>query len=155
MSISFIERKKHNSMKTIVFYDNLCSVCNYWVNWILKNDKRQVFYFVALESDFAKTFSRHFKYQFPAETIVIWDEYVGFLQKSDAVIFILKSIQPSSFQFKALKFLPKHLRDAGYSIFAYFRRFIPMRKCEIPSSEDKKNFLTDVPFQVFLNNQKK
>lgn len=142
-------------MKTIVFYDNLCSVCNYWVSWILKNDKRQVFYFVALESDFAKAFSRHFNYQFPTETIVIWDEYVGFLQKSDAVIFILKSIQPSSFQFKALKFLPKLLRDAGYSTFAYFRRFIPMRKCEIQSSEDKKKFLTDVPFQVFLNNQKK
>lgn len=154
MSTSFTKRKKHSPMKTIVFYDNLCSVCNYWVNWILKNDKGQVFYFVALESDFAKAFSHHFNYQFPAETIVIWDEHAGFLQKSDAVIFILRAIQSSSFQFKALKLFPKFLRDTGYSIFAYFRRFIPMRKCEIPSSENKKMFLTDVSFQVFLNNQK-
>jgi len=138
-------------MKTVVFYDNLCSVCNYWVIWILKNDKNQVFYFAALESDFTNQFSLHFNYKFPPETIVLWDEEMGFLNKSDAVIFILQTIQPSSFQQKILKLFPKFLRDAGYSVFAYFRRYISMTKCKIPSLEDKNRFLRNVSFHDFLN----
>ena len=138
-------------MKTVVFYDNLCSVCNYWVNWILKNDKKQIFYFAPLESNFTKEFSHHFDYKFPSETIVIWNEKKGFLQKSDAVIYILKVIQPLSIQLKALRAFPKFLRDAGYSAFSFIRRYIPMKKCEIPSPEDRKRFLTEVSFQDFLN----
>ena len=138
-------------MKTIVFYDSLCSVCNYWVNWILENDTKEVFHFVALESDFVTQFSLHFNYEFPAETIVVWDERAGFLKKSDAVIFILQSVKGSSFQTKILRMYPKFLRDWGYSIFAYFRRYVKLRKCKIPSAEEKKRFLTNQSFQVFLN----
>ena len=137
-------------MKTVVFYDDLCSVCNYWVNWILRNDEKKVFYFTALTSEFTEEVSLDFNYKFPPETIVIWNEEVGFLQKSDAVIYILQAIKPSSFQLKALKLFPKIIRDMGYSVFAYFRRYIPMRKCEIPSLEDKKRFLTNVSFQDFF-----
>ena len=141
-------------MKTVVFYDSLCGVCNYWVNWILENDTKEVFYFVALESDFASRFSHHFNYKFPTETIVIWDEHVGFLKKSDAVIFILQSIKGYSYQTKALRLLPKFLRDWGYSIFAYFRRYIKLSECKIPLPEERKRFLTNQSFQVFLNKSK-
>lgn len=136
-------------MKTIVFYDNLCSVCNYWVNWILENDSKKVFYFAALESDFATQFSLRFNYKFPTETIVIWNKRAGFLKKSDAVIFILQSIKGSSYQAKVLRLFPKFLRDWGYSIFAYFRRFIKLKKCKIPSLEERKRFLTNQSTQFF------
>lgn len=138
-------------MKTVVFYDNLCSVCNYWVNWIMKHDKKEVFCFASLESEFAYEFSSHFNYSFPKETIVIWNEEVGFLKKSNAVIYILQLIEPTSFRLKVLKLFPKFLRDSGYSTFAYFRRYIPMRKCELPTFEDRKRFLTHVSFQDFIN----
>ncbi len=138
-------------MKTVVFYDDLCAVCNYWVNWILDNDNEQVFYFVALDSDFASEFSSHFNYKFPKETIVVWEERAGFFDKSDAVIFILQAIRPSSFQLKVLKLFPKLIRDVGYSIFAYFRRYVKMRECKVPSSESKKRFITNTSLQNFLD----
>lgn len=141
-------------MKTIVFYDNLCSVCNYWVYWILENDHKEIFYFAALESDFADKVSGHFNYRFPVETIIVWDEHAGFLTKSDAVIFILQSIKPSSFQLKALKLFPKYFRDCGYSIFAYFRRYIKMNECRLPSLDERKRFLTSNSIQYFLNKLK-
>ena len=137
-------------MKTVVFYDDLCSVCNYWVGWILENDSENAFYFAAIESDFTKEFSLHFNYEFPKETIVVWDKHAGFLKKSDAVVFILQAIKPTSLQLKALKLFPKLLRDMGYSTFAYFRRYIPKRVCELPSPEHKKRFLTDSSYQNFL-----
>ena len=141
-------------MKAIVFYDDLCGVCNYWVNWILKNDKDKYFYFSALQSDFEFDFSTHFNYKFPLETIVIWSEETGFLNKSDALIYIFNTIQPTAFQVKVLKMFPKFLRDTGYSIFAYFRRYFRMKSCAIPSTEDKKRFLSDSSLQDFLDMQK-
>ncbi len=141
-------------MKTIVFYDDLCGVCNYWVNWILKNDKKDFFYFAALKSHFEHSFSAHFNFKFPPETIVVWEEEVGFLTKSDALIYIFNTIQPTALQVKVLKLFPKLLRDIGYSTFAYFRRYVPMKSCRIPSAEDKKRFLSNSSFQDFLNMQK-
>ncbi len=141
-------------MKTIVFYDSLCSVCNYWVNWILENDINGVFYFAALESNFTKEFSQHFNYEFPEETIVLWDEGSGFLKKSNAVVFILQVLKPTSLQLKALKLFPELLRDMGYSIFAYFRRYVKVGKCKVPSSEQQKHFFTDNSFQSFIDKLK-
>ena len=141
-------------MKVVVFYDSLCSVCNYWVNWILENDSENVFYFAALESDFSKEFSLHFNYKFPKETIIVWDECVGFMNKSDAVIFILQAVKPTSFQLKVLKLFPKLLRDMGYSVFAYFRRYIQKEKCKLPSPDHKKRFLKDSSFHDFITKYK-
>ena len=138
-------------MKTVVFYDNLCSVCNYWVNWILENDTKSIFYFAPLESSFTKEFSQHFNYEFPKETIVVWNEHVGFLNKSDAVVFILEVLKPRSFQLKALRAFPKLLRDVGYSTFAYFRRYLQVGKCKVPLPEDKKRFFSDNSFHNFIN----
>ena len=138
-------------MKAIVFYDDLCGVCNYWVNWILSHDNEKRFYFAALESDFANNFSNHFDYAFPPETIVIWQEDVGFLLKSDALLFIFGTIKPSSFQVKMFKLIPKFIRDIAYTIFAYFRRFVAMKQCKLPSKEEKKLFMTDKSLQEFLN----
>ncbi|HTN68127.1 MAG TPA: DCC1-like thiol-disulfide oxidoreductase family protein [Dysgonamonadaceae bacterium] len=138
-------------MKSIVFYDDLCGVCNYWVNWILKNDKRGVFYFASLQSDFEHRFSIHFNYAFPAETIVVWEEDTGLLIKSDALIFIFETIDPSSFRAKLLRLFPKFTRDIGYNIFAYFRRYKRLKSCKILSKEERKYFLTDNSVQDFLN----
>lgn len=141
-------------MATVVFYDNLCSVCNYWVNWILENDSKSDFYFASLESDFAIEFSQHSNYEFPQETIVLWHKHTGFLKKSDAVIFILQAIKPASFQLKLLKLFPKLLRDIGYSIFAYFRHYLQAGKCKLPLPEHKKRFFSDKSFQDFINKSK-
>ena len=141
-------------MKSIVFYDDLCGVCNYWVNWILRHDKEDVFYFAPLQSDFANSFSAHFKYQFPIETIVVWVDKEGFLIKSDALIFIFQIIKPSFVGAKALRFFPKIIRDIGYTIFAYFRRYVPMKSCKIPSKKDRVKFLTQFSVSETLNKLK-
>lgn len=141
-------------MATIVFYDNQCNVCNYWVNWILENDSKGVFCFAALESDFTKEFSQHYNYEFPQETIVVWDKHVGFLKKSDAVVFILQALKPTSFQLKVLRLFPKLARDMGYSIFAYFRRYLQVGKCRLPLPEYKKRFFSDISFQDFIKKKK-
>lgn len=138
-------------MKAIVFYDDLCGVCNYWVNWILKNDTDGFFYFAALQSDLEHSFSQHFNYKFPPETIVVWDESTGFITKSDALIYIFDAIDPTAFQVKALRLFPKFLRDIGYIVFAFFRRYVPMKSCRLHSKEERKRFLSSSSVHDFMN----
>lgn len=138
-------------MKAIVFYDDLCGVCNYWVNWILKNDKNGYFYFAALQSDFEHSFSKHFNYRFPPETIVVWSESSGFLTKSDALIYIFNIIEPTAIQVKALKLFPKFLRDVGYTVFAFFRKYVPMKSCRLLTKKERKRFLSSSSVDEFLN----
>ena len=138
-------------MNSIVFYDDLCGVCNYWVKWIMKKDKNEIFYFAPLQSDFADNFSNHFKYPFPVETLVVWEQNVGFLIKSDALIFILKKIDTTSIRANALKLFPKIIRDMGYTIFAFFRRYVPMKSCTVPSKKDRARFITQISVAEFLN----
>lgn len=141
-------------METIVFYDDSCSICNYWVIWILENDTSGVFYFVPLESNFTKEFSQYYNYECPKETIVVWNESAGFLKKSQAVLYILEVLKPTSFLLKMLRLFPKQLSDIGYSIFAYFRRYIKVGKCKPFLPEQKKRFLLDSSFQDFINKKK-
>lgn len=138
-------------MKAIVFYDDLCGVCNYWVNWILKNDKNGYFYFAALQSDFEHSFSKHFNYRFPPETIVVWSESSGFLTKSDVLIYIFNIIEPTAIQVKALKLFPKFLRDVGYTVFAFFRKYVPMKSCRLLTKKERKRFLSSRTVDEFLN----
>lgn len=138
-------------MKTIIFYDNLCNVCNYWVNWVLVNDTKGVFSFASLESDFTKEFSCYYNYEFPKETIVIWSEDIGFMKKSDAVIFILQLLRPTSLQLKVIRLFPRLIRDMGYSLFSFFRRYIRVGECKVPSSEHKKRFFSESSIHDFTN----
>lgn len=39
----------------IIFYDDQCVVCNYWVNLLLKSDKKNRLLFAPLESELGKT----------------------------------------------------------------------------------------------------
>ena len=45
-----------DSSKYYVFYDGDCGLCNYWVQWILKNDHQKQFLFSALQSEFSQKF---------------------------------------------------------------------------------------------------
>jgi predicted DCC family thiol-disulfide oxidoreductase YuxK len=40
--------------KNILFYDGDCAFCNFWVKWLIKRDKKHVFYFASQDSKIAK-----------------------------------------------------------------------------------------------------
>ncbi|OWP85683.1 thiol-disulfide oxidoreductase, partial [Flavobacterium covae] len=37
--------------KQIILFDGVCNLCNYWVQYIIKHDKNDIFRFVTLESE--------------------------------------------------------------------------------------------------------
>ena len=45
----------------IILYDGVCVLCNKWVNFIIKNDKNEVFKFSPLQSKTSKKILKSFK----------------------------------------------------------------------------------------------
>lgn len=140
-------------MKSIVFYDGQCRVCNYWVGWILQKKKSSHFMFASLDSEFATEFFEYYNYSIPKDTMVVWSNDLRFLVKSDAVIYILNQISPSSISSGIIRLFPKPIRDVGYTIFAILRKLLPITKCEF-SFEQKGSFLSNKKdFYSFLKSQ--
>ena len=40
----------------ILLYDGECGFCNFWVQWVLKNDQKKEIQFSPLQGDFAKDY---------------------------------------------------------------------------------------------------
>ncbi len=41
----------HEPIQKIILFDGVCNFCNYWVNFVLDRDNKNIFKFAALQSD--------------------------------------------------------------------------------------------------------
>jgi len=74
----------------IVIYDGICVLCNYFIQFILKVDKKAHFKVTNLQSDFTKT-----KYPevLAVDSVAVILENGKILQKSKAVYYILQKVK--------------------------------------------------------------
>ena len=87
----------------IIIYDGICVLCNYFIRFIIRKDKKAHFKVTNLQSDFTKT-----KYPeiLAVDSVAIILENGKILQKSKAVLYILQKT----------KVLPL-VRISGYFVF--------------------------------------
>lgn len=128
--------------KYYIFYDGDCGFCNFWVQWILKNDKKDNFLFVALQSNFGQNFlkergleTNHFN------TIYLWKPNIYYLIKSDAILEIAKIISGRYSVLSAFKIFPRFFRNFCYDVISKNRTKIMAQSCLLPTSEEKKKFI--------------
>ena len=80
-----------DTTKYYVFYDGDCGFCNYWVQWILKNDRKDHFRFAALQSDFGQKFLKERRLESNEfNTIYLWKPNEFYLLKSQAIVKIAR-----------------------------------------------------------------
>lgn len=128
--------------KYYVFYDGDCGFCNFWVHWILKNDKKNQFLFAALQSDFGQIFLKERTLNSDDfDTIYLWKPDVFYHTKSDAILKIANTIGGIYYFANIFKIFPKFIRDIGYDIIARNRKKIMEQACLIPTPEQRKKFI--------------
>ena len=128
--------------KYYVFYDGDCGFCNYWVKWIIKNDKKDQFRFSALQSNFGQQFlwQRNLdRNQF--NTLYLWKPNSFYLVKSEAVSKIAKILGGKHALLANLNILPRFLSDSIYDKIAKNRDKLSSQKCFIPTEEERKKFV--------------
>ncbi len=127
----------------ILLFDGVCNLCNQSVQFIIKADKKVVFRFASLQSEFAK---EHLK-QFETETEDLKTIYLlvdnKIYDRSDAALEIAKRLGGFWQLFYVFKIIPSFIRDAVYNLISRnrYRWFGKQESCMIPSPELTSRFL--------------
>lgn len=132
----------------IVLYDGVCGLCNRLVKFILKRDLNGRFRFASLQSEFAATLlKRHGANAKDLDTFYVVidqgnpDERV--LMRSDAILFVVKTLGGVWKIASVGRVVPKVIRDALYRLVARnrYRVFGKHESCMLPSPEHRAKFL--------------
>ncbi len=127
----------------IILFDGVCNLCNASVNFVIQQDKKDVFRFAALQSEVGKKYVSEFNID-PLDTdsiILINDD--NFYVKSTAALYISKSLSglyPLLFGFIIV---PKFIRNWVYDYVAKnrYKWYGKKESCMIPTLELKGKFL--------------
>lgn len=125
----------------VIFFDGVCGLCNGFVDFIIKIDKKGEFKFSPLQSDYALK-NLPAEYTKDLKSIVYLDNG-KVLSRSEAVIKILNDIGGIWKMAAIGKWLPATLRDAAYDMVAQNRYHLFGRKetCRIPTPEERSRFV--------------
>lgn len=134
---------KHLQYKIIIF-DGVCLLCNKWVDFLIKHDKKGTLKFVALQSEITQKILSQFEYQAVADTIVYLENSKVFI-KSSAVIRIAVQLGFPYSMMAGFYVIPLWIRDIIYDHIARnrYRWFGRKESCRIPEDRIRQRFLNE------------
>ncbi|KAH8055923.1 sodium solute symporter [Aureococcus anophagefferens] len=106
-------------LRPIVLYDGVCRMCNFWVDWVLANDREKNVRFCALQSDVGRALLERSGRRPDDISSIVLVTADGAHVKSDAVFEIgrrLRVTTPLSTLGQAV--IPKAVADAAYDAIA-------------------------------------
>lgn len=130
--------------KKIILFDGVCNLCNSSVQRVIENDKKNVFKFASLQSEFGQEFLK--KNQFSQEKFdsMILIDGDKFYTQSDAALRIGKELKGIYKFAGSLLWVPKFIRNAVYDFISRNRYnwFGKKESCWLPTPELKQKFLS-------------
>lgn len=132
------------SDKYYLIYDGDCGFCNFWVQWVLRNDKNKRIMFASLQSAFGQRFldERNLDVK-NFNTVYLWKPGQFYHLKSRA-IFETANIMGGKYSLLSyFRFLPVSLTDFFYDNIAGNRQKLATQKCYLPTDEEKQRFIED------------
>jgi predicted DCC family thiol-disulfide oxidoreductase YuxK len=128
----------------IILFDGNCNLCNSFVQFVIRRDKKNIFRFVALQSKLGEDIRTHIGVQ-PKKTdsIILYEPNVAYYYKSDAAIEIARTLGGLPSISIVFKIVPTFLRNLIYDYVARNRYKWYGRKesCMVPTPELKAKFL--------------
>jgi predicted DCC family thiol-disulfide oxidoreductase YuxK len=120
----------------VILYDGVCVFCSRWIRFVASRDSERRFRFTAIQSSYGTQLAQAFGIDLgePDTNAVVHGGVAYF--KSDAALTVL-SLLPGWRWARALRVIPKPLRDALYSIVARnrYRIFGKYDACFVPDEE--------------------
>lgn len=130
--------------KKIILFDGVCNLCNSAVQYVIEHDKKDVFRFVALQSELGHEILSHIGIdQKNIDSIVLYEPGVAYYYKSTAAIEIAKQFGGLFNLGSVFRIIPAGLRDSVYDYVAKnrYKWYGKMESCIIPTPELKAKFL--------------
>lgn len=132
--------------KNIVFFDGVCNMCNGFIDFLIRRDKKKLIYYSSLQSDFAKNTLKDYNivYDETGLTTIYFFSDDKLYSQSTAILKILSLLkQPYPFISKVALLLKMSWRDKIYKYIAKnrYKIFGKRNTCRMPSKEEKAMFL--------------
>ncbi len=124
----------------LVFYDGECVLCNKSIIWFIKNDTKNILKFSHFKSKFV--LKKH-KNVSKIEAVSIRDDNGNYLNRSDAILYLLKKLNKYKFLRILGSLTPKFIRDSIYNFIAKnrYKWFGKYESCLIPDDKIKSKFI--------------
>lgn len=130
--------------KKIILFDGVCNVCNGFVQFVIKRDRKNIFQFASLQSDIGKKLLQERNIDFKSiDSVILIDLGVAYYIKSDAALEIGQQLKGYRTLSKFLQLIPSKLRNIVYDFIARNRYawFGKRKDCMVPTPEIKSKFL--------------
>lgn len=127
----------------VILFDGLCNFCNAGINFIIKQDKKKIFRFAALQSEAGQYLLQQFKLPTEGFESFILIENGKVFQKSAAGLKVYGKL-PWYWGWTQLAWIaPKVIRDAVYDWIARnrYKWFGKKEACMIPTPQVRSRFL--------------
>lgn len=129
--------------KKIVLFDGVCNYCNDKINFIIKNDKQDVFRFVALQSETGQKIITYLGIDSSIDSIILYEPGYAYFIKSEAVFRIIKHLSSAVKLVLIFNFIPTSIKNIFYDIIARNRYnwYGKKESCMLPTEEIKRKFI--------------
>jgi len=130
--------------KKIILFDGLCNLCDSAVQFVIKHDKKDVFRFVAIQSDLGQEIINHIGIDTAKiDSIILYEPGMAYYYKSTAAVKIAKQLGGVFHFGTVFMILPASVRNLLYDYIAKnrYRWFGKKNNCMIPTPELKDKFL--------------
>ncbi len=127
----------------MVIFDGECLFCNRWVDFLLRFDRRDVFRFVARQSEAGASFSRQAGLLEAGTGSIVLAENGAVRLRSEAVIRMLTLLGLPFSLAAVFRVIPRAPRDFMYDWIARNRLkwFGRRASCRLPSPAERHRFL--------------
>lgn len=130
--------------KKIILFDGVCNLCDESVQFIIKHDKKDVFRFVALQSDLGLKIINHIGINTSKnDSIILYEPGSSYHFKAEAALLIAKELSGIYALIGYLNFIPSSIKNTVYDYIAKnrYKWYGKKEACMIPTAELKAKFL--------------
>lgn len=130
--------------KKIILFDGVCNLCDNTVQFIIKHDKKDIFRFVAIQSEIGQQIIQYLGIDTSkTDSIILYEPGHAYYYKAEAAMKIAGNLSGTISLIGLFAFLPKSLSNSVYDYVARnrYKWYGKKDACMIPTPELKAKFL--------------
>ena len=130
--------------KKIILFDGVCNLCDSAVQMIIKHDAKDVFRFVALQSDLGQKIIQHLGIDAQKiDSIILYQPGFAYYYKSEAALEIAKNLGGIFYFASLFSILPTSFNNYIYDYIVKnrYKWYGKKETCLIPTKELQGKFL--------------
>ena len=130
--------------KKIILFDGVCNLCDATIQYVIKKDVKDVFRFVAIQSELGQKIINYIKVDTSqTDSIILYIPGKAYFVKADAAFNIAKELGGLISLTSIFSVLPQFLKNFGYDFVAKnrYKWYGKKDSCMMPTPELKSKFL--------------